>query len=181
MKHIKRKEKCYYGKERRAVLKIREMHFDKTNVKIWNGGNQILEQTDFYPEKELRVVIPHNCRILAATVVDETEDTCNIKINLLKDKPNEAIISFYCLEPKQGATFNIYHTNVDEKETILEGKIKDGKILNKSIEIATEDGEMYISTGNYKIYFDRWIFKSGLPVINPFSDFFGISIVKQKK
>lgn len=151
-----------------------------SNLKIWNGGNQILERTDFYPEKELKVVVPKDCRMLAATVVDETEETCKVNIELQDDKTNEAIITFYCLEPKQGATFNIYHTNVDEKKTVLGGKIKDGKIVNKSIEIVTEDGEMCISTGKYKIYFDRWFFKSGAPVIRLFPGIMGISIVRKK-
>lgn len=83
-----------------------------TTIKIWNGGNVILEMSDFYPEKELKAMVPEPEKILAANVVDQTEDTCKAEIKLVNK--NEAVFTFYCLEPGQGATINIYHTNIEE-------------------------------------------------------------------
>lgn len=70
------------------------------------------------------MVVPQNDRIFAATVVSETEETCGVNIELQKEKINEAIVSFYCLEPKQGTTLNVYHTNTIEKDTEVFGENK---------------------------------------------------------
>lgn len=116
-----------------------------TTIKIWNGGNVILEMSDFYPEKELKITVPDTEKILAANIVDQTEDTCNAEIALVSN--NEAVFTFYCLEPGQGATINLYHTNIDEDETKVNGRLKGGKIVNKTLEIFTENGELIVSNG----------------------------------
>ena len=152
-----------------------------STIKLWNGGNEILEESDFYPEHELKIVVPQNEKILAAAVIEETDDTCKVKIAAPNRKENEIVVSFYCLEPQQGATINVYHTNVNERETELVGKIKDGKVTNKSIEVGMEDGEMCISTSNCKIYFGSNPFSIGTQAIRLFPNILGISIVKRKK
>lgn len=103
----------------------------------------------------------------------------NVQIDT--QKANQALVSFYCLEPRQGAIINIYHTNMDVKDTKLTGKIIGGKVLNKSLEIAIEDGEMCKSTGTHKIYFSGGIFSTASQVIKMFPDILGISIVKQRR
>lgn len=152
-----------------------------STIKLWNGGNEILEESDFYPEHELKIVVPQNEKILAAAVIEETDDTCKVKIAAPNRKENEIVVSFYCLEPQQGATINVYHTNVNERETELVGKIKDGKVTNKSIEVGMEDGEMCISTSNCKIYFGSNPFSIGTQAIRLFPNILEISIVKRKK
>lgn len=152
-----------------------------STLKLWNGGNEILEESDFYPEHELKIVVPQNEKILAVAVLEETDDTCKVKIVVPNRKENEAVVSFYCLEPQQGATINVYHTNLNERETGLVGKIKDGKVINKSIEVGMEDGEMCISTSNHKIYFGSNPFSIGTQAIRLFPNILGISIVKRKK
>lgn len=152
-----------------------------SNIKLWNGGNEILEELDFYPENELKIVVPESERILAAMLIEETDDTCKLNVQIDTQKVNQALVSFYCLEPRQGATINIYHTNVDVKDTKLTGKIKGGKVLNKSLEVGIEDGEMCMSTGTHKIYFSGGIFSTASQVIKMFPDILGISIVKTKK
>lgn len=64
----------------------------------------ILEESDFYPQHELKILVPQNEKILAAAVIEKTDDTCKVKIVAPNRKENEAVISFYCLEPQQGAT-----------------------------------------------------------------------------
>lgn len=152
-----------------------------STIKLWNGGNEILEESDFYPDHELKIVIPQNEKILATAVLEESDDTCKVKIAAPNGKENEAVVSFYCLEPQQGATINVYHTNINERETELIGKIKDGKVINKSIEVGMEDGEMCISTSNNKIYFGKNYFSVGSQAIHLFPSILGISIVKRKK
>lgn len=151
-----------------------------TNIKIWNGGNEILEPSDFYPENSLKISIPNDEQILAVGVSDETAEECKFTITN-NNKNNEAGVSFYCLEPKQSVSLIVYHTNTNEKETKILGKIKGGKILNKSIELSTEGDEIYISTGKYRIYFEREFLGIGLPMINIIPNILGISIRKENK
>lgn len=152
-----------------------------STIKLWNGGNEILEESDFYPEHELKIIVPQNEEILAAAVIEETDDTCKVKVVIHNHKVNEVFVSFYCLEPQQGASINVYHTNVNEKETELIGKIKDGKVSNKTIEVGMEDGEMCISTSNHKIYFGNNPFSNVSQKISLFPSILGISIVSRKK
>lgn len=152
-----------------------------STIKLWNGGNETLEQSDFYPEHELKIVVPQNEKILASAVIEETDDTCKVEIAALNHKENEVVISFYCFEPQQGATINVYHTNINERETELVGKIKDGKVINKSIEVGMKDGEMYISTSNHKIYFGNHPFSMSFQAMHLLPNILGISIAKRKK
>ena len=101
---------------------------------MWNGGNEILETSDFYPSYELSIKVPQNEKILAAIVNEETDETCKVNVQNSTQVENVRRIDFYCLEPRQGATITIYHTNIDEKGTEVIGKIKGGKVLNRSVE-----------------------------------------------
>ena len=149
-----------------------------TNIKLWNGGNEILESLDFYPENGLKLIIPNNEQILAVGISDETKEEC--KFEIIDNDNNEVGFSFYCLEPKQSVSLIVYHTNTNEKETKVSGKIKGGKILNKSIELSTDGDEIYISTGKYRIYFEREFLGMGFPMINIIPNILGISIRKEK-
>lgn len=152
-----------------------------SKIKIWNGGNEILEETDFYPDNKLKIVVPEKQKILATTIIDETDDTCKMQVQISKPKECEAVLSFYCLEPHQGAIINVYHTNVNEEETKIIGKIKGGKVLNKSMEVVIEDGEVYMITDNYKIYFSNGILGTYVKFIKKLPNIIGISIIKTKK
>lgn len=152
-----------------------------SNIKLWNSGNELLESSDFYPGHELRIVVPKDEKILAATVIEETDDTCKVDVQISKLNTNQALVSFYCLEPRQGATINVYHTNVSEREVELEGKIKGGKVVNKSIEIQIEKGEIYLSTGKYKIFFGGGIITTCVKMVTMFCDSKGIPIVVRKR
>ena len=152
-----------------------------SNIKLWNGGNEILEESDFYPENELKIVVPETEKILAAKIIEETDDTCKLKINISKERTNEAVISFYCLEPQQGATICLYHTNIKEKDTKLIGKIKGGKVLNKSVDVEIVDGEVCVSTGKYKIYLNGGILGASVKRIYLFPRILGLSMVRTKR
>ncbi len=115
-------------------------------------GKSILRS--MYGEKKsnaFNVTIPKTEKILAANIVDQTEDTCKAEFTIVDN--NVAAFTFYCLEPEQGATINLYHTNINEVETKVEGKIKGGKIINKTFELLTENGELIVSNGIISVYF----------------------------
>lgn len=146
-----------------------------STIKIWNGGNEILEASDFYPEKELKVSVPNSERILAANIVEQKEETCKTEVQLVSR--NKAIFTFYCFEPGQGATINVYHTNINEKETIIDGKIKGGKLLNKSIKMAVSDGELVVTNGKYNLSINSGLFD----ILGIFSRSIGVTISKRIK
>lgn len=152
-----------------------------SNIKLWNGGNELLEEKDFYPGYELRVAVPENERILAIAISEQSDSICNINAQISSQKPSEALVSFYCLEPRQGATINVYHTNINDKETKIIGKLKGGKVINKSIDVAIDEGEIYMSIGRYKIYFNGGIWGAGRNIIDYFTNAFGISVVEAKR
>ena len=151
-----------------------------SKIKLWNGGNEILETSDFYPSYELSIKVPQNEKILAAIVNEETDETCKVNVQNSTQVENVRRIDFYCLEPRQGATITIYHTNIDEKGTEVIGKIKGGKVLNRSVEMIIENGEMCMATGSHKIYFGGLV-RPYIRLARNFSEMFGISVVKTKK
>lgn len=123
------------GNEVSKIEEIKVLFQDKkvdtviiSKIKLWNGGNEILEMCDFYPENGLKIAVPKTKKILTAKVSEETDDTCKVRVQKNMQDENELLIDFYCLEPRQGATIIVYHTNINEKETNLIGKIKGGKI-----------------------------------------------------
>lgn len=151
-----------------------------SKIKLWNGGNEILETSDFYPSHELSISVSQNEKILAAIVNEETDETCKVNVQNSAQGENVRMIDFYCLEPRQGATITIYHTNIDEKETKVIGKIKGGKVVNRSVEMIIEDGEVCMATDSHKIYFGG-LLRPYIQLVRVFPEIFGISIVKTKK
>lgn len=110
--------------------------------------------------------------------MDQTEDTCKVEIKLVSE--NEALLTFYCLEPGQGATINVYHMNMEERETRLDGRIKGGKIVNRTFEMIVENSELVISTGKHKIYFDRGGLGIRFDILRIFSGFCGIKLKRNR-
>ncbi|MDN0032389.1 hypothetical protein QVN85_05690, partial [Oscillibacter valericigenes] len=146
-----------------------------STIKIWNGGNEIIEASDFYPKKDLKVSVPNSEKILAANIVEQKESTCKAEIRIVSE--NEALFTFYCLEPKQGAIINIYHTNINEKGTNIDGKIKGGKIINKSVEMFIVEGELVVSNGKYNISIGSNLFD----MLSIFPRIMGVNISKRIK
>lgn len=150
-----------------------------SKIKIWNSGNEIIENSDFYLDNELKITVPRHEKILAVNITDVTEDVCRAQINITQ--PCEVQISFYCLEPKQSISLVVYHTNTEESETKVNARIKGGKLINKSIEVLTENGELVVTNGQYKIYFDGGLWGVRIGFMNMFTTLTGITIKKTNK
>ena len=103
-----------------------------TSVQIWNGGNTLITSDDFYREHELTLIFENNETIIGIDILKQSEDTieCNIDTS-----PTNATISFQAFEKREFISFNIYHTGNAESLLQLKGKIKEGKIINKTIDI----------------------------------------------
>lgn len=103
-----------------------------SSVQIWNGGNTIISPDDFYKGHELNLRLQNDVPILGVDMLKQSEDTIECKTECTPTKVN---FTFQAFEKKEYISFNIYHTG--NVETILElhGKIKEGKILNKTVDI----------------------------------------------
>lgn len=102
-----------------------------SSVQIWNGGNTIITFEDFYKGHELNLSL-QNATILGVDILKQSEDTieCNTELSF-----NKVNFSFQAFERKEYISFNIYHTGNSETKVALSGKIKEGKILNKTVDI----------------------------------------------
>lgn len=111
-----------------------------TNVKLWNSGNTLITDDDFYKNHELKLINHNskNCTILGVKIIKQSADTIQCEID------DTFTFSFQALEKKDYITFNIYHTGNENVKFALEGKIKEGKIINKTIDV---DKQLSIITG----------------------------------
>lgn len=102
-----------------------------TNVKLWNSGNTLITNDDFYKKHELKLINHNtkNCTILGVDIIKQSADTIQCEID------DTFTFSFEALEKKDYITFNIYHTGNENVKFALEGKIKEGKIINKTIDV----------------------------------------------
>jgi len=104
-----------------------------TNIKIWNGGNALIDCNDIYAGHELTLrADDSNCLILGVDIAKQSADTIQCQI----DNSSENIkLLFQTFEKKDYILLNIYHTGDDNTNFKLLGKIKDGKILDKTIDV----------------------------------------------
>lgn len=102
-----------------------------TNVKLWNSGNTLITNDDFYNKHKLKLINYNtkNCAILGVDIIKQSTDTIQCEID------DTFTFYFQALEKKDYITFNIYHTGNENVKFALEGKIKEGKIINKTIDV----------------------------------------------
>lgn len=103
-----------------------------STVRIWNGGNTIITPDDFYKGHELKLILHDNTSILGVDMLKQSEDTIECKAECLSTFIG---FSFQAFEKKEYVTFNVYHTGNAEMKLGLSGKIKEGKIVNKTVDI----------------------------------------------
>lgn len=103
-----------------------------SSVHIWNGGNTIITPDDFYKGHELSLKSENDVTILGVDMLKQSEETIECKTRC---SAFNIYFDFQAFEKKEYISFNIYHTG--NVETVLElcGKIKEGKILNKTVDI----------------------------------------------
>lgn len=102
-----------------------------TNVRLWNSGNTLITNDDFYKNHELNLINKNTlfCTILGVDIIKQSADTIQCEID------DTLTFSFQAFEKKDYIAFNIYHTGIENAKFILDGKIKEGKIVNKTIDV----------------------------------------------
>lgn len=103
-----------------------------SSVHIWNGGNTIITPDDFYKDHELKLISQSSISILGIDMLKQSEDTIECKMSC---STTAVGFSFQAFEKKEYITFNVYHTGNAETVLTLTGKIKEGKIVNKTVDI----------------------------------------------
>lgn len=103
-----------------------------STVRIWNGGNTIITPDDFYKDHDLRLISHDNISILGIDMIEQSEDTIECKIECASAF---AGVFFQAFENKEYVIFNVYHTGNIEVKLGLSGKMREGKIVNKTVEI----------------------------------------------
>lgn len=103
-----------------------------SSIHIWNGGNTIITPDDFYRGHGLSLISKNDVTILGVDMLKQSEETIECKA---KCSTSNISIYFQAFEKKEYISFNIYHTGNVETILELKGKIKEGKILNKTVDI----------------------------------------------
>lgn len=140
--HIKDIEILFCGKQ------INELSV--TNMKIWNSGNVLITNEDMYHNHELQV-LPQGtseCTILDVDIISQSTDTIQCIINSYPEKAN---IIFQAFEKKDYVSFNVYHTGDENAKFVLDGKIKEGKIVNKTLDVEKQLS-MIADIGSFNIF-----------------------------
>lgn len=143
-----------------------------SSVHIWNGGNTIITPNDFYRGHELELIPPNNISILGIDMLKQSVDTieCEPKCSF-----SAVSFSFQAFEKKEYVSFNVYHTGNAETVFDLTGKIKEGKIVNKTVDIEKQIS-LVMDIGSYSS-----IVPIAAAIVSFFSALFTLFTLKQHK
>lgn len=82
----------------------------RTLVVFWNAGEKTLPSEDIVSSDPLRLRLRDDGRILAATVLKQARDVCQVQAQYDPSNPSEVAISFAFLDSGDGAVVEILHT-----------------------------------------------------------------------
>ena len=119
-------------------------------IKIKNTGNSIIDHKDIYPGHDLKIMEDNNSdsQILYSNIVSQSSDTIECE---LKNIDNVVYIAFQTFEKKDNVTVSVYYSGAAHLKCKLEGRIKEGKIINTTFdtdEILTIAGEITANTNS---------------------------------
>ena len=100
---------------------------------IKNTGNCIIDRKDIYPGHDLKITRGYNLdsQILYSNIVSQSSDTIECK---LKTIDNDVYVEFQTFEKMDSVKINLYYSGSMHLECKLEGKIKEGKIINTTFD-----------------------------------------------
>lgn len=129
-----------------------------TNLKVLNSGNCYIEPKDFYNKMELKIVAADNVKMLDAKIVNCCKPLSVINASI---KNNQIEFTYECIESREWFELLIYHTGTINDDIKVHGKIKGGKILDKTIikEMIDSGNKMIISQQNI-------MFSSSIMLVN---------------
>lgn len=119
-----------------------------STIKIFNSGNCCILPSDFYNLRPLIIATAENIQILDYEIRKMSDNICEIHSKLIN---NTISFDFECIESKEGFEVVIYHTGNNNNDITVDCKIKDGKLINKTIELIVYDGGLKIYNGHRTI------------------------------
>lgn len=145
-----------------------------TTLHLWNGGNTLLTRDSFYPDYGLCLILNEDCEFLGTELVSESSDTCKASTSV---NGNKTYVLFDFLEKGQSITLNIYHTYAPEPLIAVSGKMIEGNIINKTVEIQNKIEAIHISTRLFDIRVDNPFYNFCVR----FCEIFGVRIKTKRK
>ena len=103
-----------------------------STINLWNSGNTIITPEDLYKGYELCLKATGEVTILGISKITPSEKAVAFNIRW---SPSIVFPSFQALEKKGKVSFTLYHTGGEETAFVLKGKLKEGKIINKTKDI----------------------------------------------
>lgn len=102
-------------------------HLSVTCFDIINSGNVTIDSSEVYHGHELKIITnePHP-QVISAKLISQSSDTIDGIVNYDDSCVN---VSFQTLEADDYLSLNIYHTGDEKTGFILEGKIKETKLI----------------------------------------------------
>lgn len=85
----------------------------KTNIIIWNSGNKMLDGKNRVQGDPLRLEFNANEEIISANIITKTKEVNGFEIVQDKKNPNILYFEFDYLDPKDGASIEVIHTDID--------------------------------------------------------------------
>ena len=82
-----------------------------TRIILWNSGNETFSRNQLLDDDPLRVEISEGETILQASVLRRTRGVNNLVLAMNEESPRSANIAFEYLDPEDGATLEVLHTD----------------------------------------------------------------------
>lgn len=95
----------------------------KTTIIIWNSGNKTIEGSNIVKNDPLRLEFSENEEIIGASIIKRTKEFNEVQIVNNLNKENVIDIEFEYLDPKDGVSIEILHTDI-KRYPKFKGSIK---------------------------------------------------------
>lgn len=100
-------------------------------VKLWNGGNSVLDGSALIQRDPLRISFTNDVTILEATIVTDTNPNCGCKTTTKSNAfPNSVLLDFEFLDRQDGVAARILHTG-DSDSLTFAGALKGVRLENE--------------------------------------------------
>jgi len=110
----------------------------KTHLVLWNSGKATIRGTDIVEDDPIRCEFLPESQVLEVSVVQSTRLANKVFVKPVNDHSNWAIITFDYLDPQDGATIEILHTDSNRYPAVMgtirglpRGVVDRGRILGR--------------------------------------------------
>lgn len=91
----------------------------KTQIMLWNSGNQIVRGEDIVAADPLRFQFSEDAVVLDSKIIRYTREAIKVSTTNDSQRPNCAFLTFDYLDPQDGAIIEILHTARERSPQIL--------------------------------------------------------------